>query len=126
MPPSAKTAKSLDIAACLGQVEVTREFSRHGVDLDAACDNTGSTTLHHAARLNRPGAIDALVDAGASITTQAWPHETIITPLNYAACFLALEAMAALLRHGASVGALAEDDANRKCEPPLHCAAENG
>lgn len=105
---------------------MTREFAQHGVDLDAAFENTGCTALHHAARLNRPGAVDALVEAGASITAQAWSHERNIIPLNYAACSLALEAMAALLRHGAPVRALRDDDVNRKCEPPLHCAAENG
>ena len=46
---------------------MTKEFARHGVDLDAACENTGRTALHHAARKNRPGAVPALAEAGTSI-----------------------------------------------------------
>ncbi|CAM9787345.1 unnamed protein product, partial [Laminaria digitata] len=61
------TNSALDVAALFGQVEVIREFVRHGVDLDAYCFNTDCTALDNAAWKNHVGAIDALIEAGASI-----------------------------------------------------------
>ncbi|CAM9430345.1 unnamed protein product [Laminaria digitata] len=111
----------LDFAARSGHVEVIREFARHGVDLDAAHDETGCTALDHASRKNHAGAVDALVEAGARVTPQA---------LDSAAFSLALEAMVALLRHGAPVNATTvtreDGEAAIRIIPTLHIAARRG
>ena len=71
-----------------------------GVDVNASPDITGCTALHHAAWKNQAGVVDALVEAGASVAARTVYGGC--TPLHFAAESLALEAMLALLRHGAS------------------------
>ena len=48
------------------------------------------------------------------------------TPLHYAACSLAHEAMLALLRHGIPIRAFRNQGVDRKYEPPLHRAVQKG
>lgn len=94
--PANSRKTPLGIAARSGQVETMREFARHGVGLDASCEETGCTALIHAARKNYAGAVDSLIEAGASITAAA---------LDCVTNSLALETMITLLRHGAPIRA---------------------
>ena len=80
--PGSGEKTPLDIATRSGQVEPFREFSRHGVDLDASCEETDCTTLTHAARKDHAGAVDDLIEAGASITTAALDCATYPLPLR--------------------------------------------
>lgn len=91
------------------------------MNLDDTCEESGCTALHHAALWNRAGAIDALVEAGASMTGQSNDRNT--TPLHYAVATIAPEAVVALLRHGAPNRVL-QGGVYRKCASPLHCAAQ--
>ena len=84
----------LDVAARHGQVEVIKELARHGVDMNAvqfACFGS----LHHAASTNQACAIDALIEAGASIDAQT-SLVAGTTPLHSAIYTFALEGMHAL------------------------------
>ncbi|CAM9863379.1 unnamed protein product, partial [Laminaria digitata] len=119
----------LDVAARCGQIEVIREFARHGVDMNAARSaSVGSGSLHEAASANQAGAVDALIEAGADIDAQTSPWVGS-TPLHSAVSGSALEAMLALLRHGARVLAVPPrapwggDGTGTRNLSPLHLAA---
>ncbi|CAN0442680.1 unnamed protein product, partial [Laminaria digitata] len=126
----------LGVAAFGGKVEVIREIvrQRRCLDLDAAPASPGWTALHLAASMNQVGSIDALVEAGARVDVETRVKGRGDTPLHSAVTYSALEAMHALLRHGAPVLALPvrasqqEDgrDSIRRNEPPLHVAARKG
>lgn len=106
----------LDMAAAKGHLGVLRAIIEHGGEavLNAG-DFRGHTALHHAARSDETGAIDALVEAGAVQSPSTFGS----TPLHFAATWSNAEATLALLRHGAAVSAqtLAGDT-------PLHWVAE--
>ncbi|CAN0328143.1 unnamed protein product, partial [Laminaria digitata] len=112
---------------------VIRELARQGAGVDAAPAATGTTALHMASRMNEAGSIGALVEAGASVITQTRHGEEGInhTPLHSAAEALALDAMLALLRHGAPaldplIRASQKDGVNRSKRSRLHIAARQG
>ncbi|CAM9796013.1 unnamed protein product [Laminaria digitata] len=115
----------LDVAASFGQIEVIKELVQHGVDPDAAPnDDCGYTALHQAAFKNHPRAVDALLEAGASVARQNFGNGK--TPLHLAVERLSLDALHALLQHGAPVRALQGGEVDRRCDPPIHLATEQG
>lgn len=106
----------LDMAAAKGHLGVLRVIIEHGgAGALNAVDFRGHTALHHAARSGAVGAIDALVNAGATIAPSAFGS----TPLHFAATWSNFDATLALLRHGAAVSpqTVAGDT-------PLHWVAE--
>ncbi|CAM9361966.1 unnamed protein product, partial [Laminaria digitata] len=113
----------LDVAARLGRVEVVRELVRHGVDLDASPRLSGFTALYHAVFSNQAGVVETLVEAGASVTVQAFRCDTLT---HFAATHLSPQITLALLRHGAPVQALQGDGVGPCNEQPLHVAARKG
>ncbi|CAN0161170.1 unnamed protein product, partial [Laminaria digitata] len=104
-------------AACHGSVEVVKELARHGLDMNVV-DAGGLTALHYQAWENNPAVVDALVEAGASVTPPRRDHG--YTPLRCTVESLALEAMRVLLRHGA---APVDEAAGESGTPLLHIAA---
>lgn len=76
---------------------------------------TGLTALHEAARSNKPGVIDVLLEAGAVVNLQSADG---VTPLHFASYSCDPEVTRALLQHGAEVHI---KEANGKM--PLHYAA---
>ncbi|CAN0490269.1 unnamed protein product, partial [Scytosiphon promiscuus] len=123
----------LDVTARYGYAEEISELARHGVDMNDAPASSfcGGRVLHHAATWNKPAAIDALIEAGASIDAQTSFDSGGLTPLHSAIPPRAFEAMHALLRHGAPVRAipvkaLLEGGTGRRNDAPLHEAARAG
>lgn len=110
----------LDLAVEGGHAGVISVF--HGRDPAITNDTdgaTGYTALHHAAKHNQVGSIDALVDAGADLELQS---TTESTALHFAAAFPDCEAaVLALLRHGADKEAMDVDGLT-----PLLVAVQKG
>ena len=98
-----------------GDVDIMRAAIERGADLDVV-DGRGQTLLHAAASSNNPEAIDVLVEAGANIEAQHAQFRS--TPLQAAALEVKLEAMLALLKHGANICAR-----DMFGDTPLHSAA---
>lgn len=108
---------ALDVAIREGHMDVLRELVEHGVDANAA-DSGGLTSLHGAALLDEPDAIDVLVEFGANLEARGAEGST---PLHAAAVRGSSDAIAALVRHGAHLSAL---DNNGLA--PLHLATKHG
>ncbi|CAN0151208.1 unnamed protein product, partial [Laminaria digitata] len=125
-----KMMSPLQLAAFHGRVEVIRELAWHGVDLDDAGPYVYCCTALHVAAYgfnlasNTTGVIDALVEAGASVSSQKIVDGT--TPLHHAVEYVSPEGALALLRHGAPVQPWELDSVEYDCEPPLHTAARQG
>ena len=90
-----------------GDVKVTKELIRHGVDINLVrkYDGEVGSLLHHAARFNQDKIVDILIDAGASLDLGAdlrTPHTAGWTALHIAVWGGHIRAVAALLRHGAN------------------------
>lgn len=107
----------LDIAAHSGQVQVIREFARHGMHMDTYCDVSNWTVLDHAPQKNCAGTIDGLIEAEPGVTT---------TALDGATESLAVESMVTLLRHGALIRAAVVSGPYPTMNPHLHIAARLG
>ena len=113
----------LDLASYYGRVDVVRELARHGVDLEAS-NAHGWTALHRAAFHNKTGVVDALIVAGAGVTSETLAHG--LTPIFCAVHCLAVEAMQVLLRHESLVAVSRGDGASRRCGSLLHSEAKQG
>jgi cytohesin len=83
-------------AARARQVEVARLLVTHGADVDAAVK--GLRAIHVAVHADAGDIIDVLADAGADLNATVGAQ---VTPLQLAAKACSLDALKALLRHGA-------------------------
>ncbi|CBJ25745.1 conserved unknown protein [Ectocarpus siliculosus] len=97
-----KAFSALGLAARGGHVEVMQALIRHGVDVNAP-DSNGCTALHSAAIGDAVGAIDVLIEAGASIDAQGGEDGEMYTPLHVASEKGSSEAALSLVKHGADV-----------------------
>lgn len=104
---------AFDVAAFVGHLRVLAVLVRHGVDINDA-DERGMTALHRAAAANEADSIDFLVAAGGNMEAR---NEYEMTPLHCASAF-GLEAVIALLKHGAVMNAR-----DVHGQTPLHLAA---
>lgn len=110
MPPLSRASRSLTMTRCL---------LKNGADVEARDDN-GFTALHMAARFGKQDVVEALLEAGADVTAQAyvdtrWRGDSALTPLHVAARHYKLGGMSTLLRNDAEVNA---KDGNGRT--PLH------
>eukprot|EP00752_Nemacystus_decipiens_P001326 g1316.t1 len=114
--PGALSVPALSLAASRGHVDVVGAFLLHGARVNAA-DIKGFTALHNASTSTNVGVIDALIEAGANVEARLYGSRE--TPLHLAASNSScLEAVSALLRHGARV-----DPQTAQGGTPLHYAA---
>ena len=94
---------TLHMAAKQGHVEFLRVAFEHGADVDAT-DTDGSTTaLNIVASRNNTEAINVILEAGGNTESRALMG---FGPLHSAASNLNIEAVTALLKHGAHINAL--------------------
>ena len=96
---SALELPPLALATANGNLDVLMAILEHGADVNA--ESHQMTALHVAAAFNRVEAIDALLEAGASIDHA--PSGGGIPPLHLAANTSRPAAVFVLLKHGASV-----------------------
>ena len=112
-----KECAALDIAASLGHLDIIRELTKHGAAIHAT-DSKGQTALHRAAFANEASAVDVLVlETKAHVDAQDSGGRT---PLHGAAAKGSVDALRALLKHGASMVL------DKKGLSPLHLAAKRG
>ena len=112
----------LDIfeAASLGDIERLRELLRSDAGLVNARSADGFTALHFACFFGQEQAVHFLLEAQADVTTVS-NNPMQLMPLHSAASARNLDAVRALLDHGAPVNAK-----QQKGWAPLHAAAQNG
>lgn len=89
---------ALDLATCLGHVDIMRTLIHHEVEVDDGflVGSTFWTALHVGANSNQVGAIDVLVEAGADVDARG--GEDWRTPLHVAATEAHSEAVVALFK----------------------------
>ncbi|CBJ25744.1 ankyrin repeat protein [Ectocarpus siliculosus] len=119
-----KAFSALGLAARGGHVEVMQALIRHGVDVDGP-DSNGCTALHSAAIGDAVGAIDVLIEAGASIDAQGGEDGARYTPLHVASEQGSSEAALSLVKHGADVHRSGKTCRRRRCNA-LNLAAGRG
>ena len=117
---------ALHLAAEAGYPEVLKVLIDHGVEMNAT-DGIGRTALHRAAYFNKAEAVDILCQARENIEAEdSWGAR----PLHAAATSYGLEAVLALLRHGARVNSRTSSSWSSEGSDfygmtPLHFAAMN-
>lgn len=98
-------------------VATTQSLLKNGADVNVVVGDYGFTGLHLVARLGTADVVEALTEAGADVAAQphvhgfcAWRNVSGLEPLDNAARGCNLGRMTVLLRHGAGVNAIDEDD----------------
>lgn len=96
-------------------VNLIGDLLEHGADANAAIGDLQRTALHQAAHLNNTNALSVLLRSGAVMTTEDAKGDT---PLHLAAWAGHMEALTALLAHGADIDWLSGRDGYS----PLWCS----
>ena len=119
-PNCASSDKStpLHIAACNGHVESIKTLIEHGASKEAL-DKKGANALHWAAKGGKAPAIVSLIKDHGFDPNKGRVDK--ITPLHYAACLGHVDAIAALIAHGAT-----KDGRSNSGASALYFAARNG
>lgn len=114
---NAEGGTPVSAAAASASAEILRLLVQRGANVNAAPSMTRGTALHTAARCNRVGAIDVLIEAGADTEML---HDGR-TPLHEAVRYSSCQAVVALLRHGCD-----KDERDEMGHTPLLSAIRTG